>query len=455
MLEEKTHLDRYTVALVTKLRCIIDPKKVIEAVAAEHDPELKWEAETYDDRRFLLRCPSTSIARRLESRGEIDFPAFSASFEPWSNQSADVEGRGRDRWIHGKGLPRSGREETPWLRRGRTLPTSIDCSIFRRKYTVRVETVHGQPPLPWESETTGNPAGATRREEEERQRKGKATVGPLDKDRDIVELTERQKEFGSASAHVTHCDAVHSVRANRDETRRKDVGMPADKAGQVADSDWSQNGAMASNQLSDARQKGVEARQHDSGARHMSLRALDKPGIACTKNRSRPVSDTSETHMKRHARSSRNGGNPMEIFEQHSSHKHVAIMENSPLHDNQPNILQLGLGDSNTCNTHSTKQKANVNRFEEYNDTQADPIPSYPNSNNEEDEDLDDEMAERLEMEIEQEIEDMWQAQLEWEKSQERGEESMVPINPDQAMEGPNEDPGKGDEYTIAEKPSS
>ncbi|KAJ0983348.1 hypothetical protein J5N97_011603 [Dioscorea zingiberensis] len=84
MLEEKTHLDRYTVALVTKLRCIIDPKKVIEAVAAEHDPELKWEAETYDDRRFLLRCPSTSIARGLESRGEIDFPAFSASFEPWS-----------------------------------------------------------------------------------------------------------------------------------------------------------------------------------------------------------------------------------------------------------------------------------------------------------------------------------------------------------------------------------
>ncbi|KAJ0986786.1 hypothetical protein J5N97_005142 [Dioscorea zingiberensis] len=129
-------------------------------------------------------------------------------------------------------------------------------------------------------------------------------------------------------------------------------------------------------------------------------------------------------------------------------------MENSPLHDNQPNIRHLDLGDSNTCNTNSTKQKTNVNRFEEYNDTQADPILIYSNSDNEEVEDLDDEMAERLEREIEQEIEDMWNAQLEWEKRQERGKESTVPIHSDQAMEGPTDESGKGNEHTIEEEPS-
>ncbi|KAJ0969587.1 hypothetical protein J5N97_022464 [Dioscorea zingiberensis] len=82
MMAEKEKLSLCSIALVTKIRGIFNHKKVMEEVATIHEPGLEWKAEEYDDQSYLLYCPSTTITQRLESMGEIDFPAFSATFEP-------------------------------------------------------------------------------------------------------------------------------------------------------------------------------------------------------------------------------------------------------------------------------------------------------------------------------------------------------------------------------------
>ncbi|KAJ0982820.1 hypothetical protein J5N97_011075 [Dioscorea zingiberensis] len=269
ILAEQEQLRRCTIARVSKIRALIDHRRFMTAVAEEHDQKLDWKVEVYDDWSYLIHCPSTDIARTLDSRGEISFPEFTATFEPWSSDTeATGKAVGELRWVHGRGLPlcfrrrnillkllkpvgkmvhlgsREGLRATYFramlrLRRGQKLPTMIDCCLFRQQYLIELEMVDGQPPLPWEQakQEEGNKVKETTtiagdREEEERRRKGKEKMGLLGKDRCTVDRREETGGYGATTEHATPCDAAPRVRIDsREPTTRRTGPMKGVVAG--------------------------------------------------------------------------------------------------------------------------------------------------------------------------------------------------------------------------------
>ncbi|KAJ0972516.1 hypothetical protein J5N97_020475 [Dioscorea zingiberensis] len=158
-------------------------------------------------------------SRELEKRKEITFPEFIVRFEPWS-MDIDPSEKINDeiRWITDEGLPTFGlkidtvarilkpigelvhlavNRPRPIghfcvmlrIRRGKTFPTTINVTILRRKYLVKMALEPGQTPLPWipaperNKKDNAQDEEADRRrkdqaEDDERRRKGKLPVGP-------------------------------------------------------------------------------------------------------------------------------------------------------------------------------------------------------------------------------------------------------------------------------------
>ncbi|KAJ0966800.1 hypothetical protein J5N97_023717 [Dioscorea zingiberensis] len=233
MLMEKEKLRRCIIATVTRAKeGMVGYKAVMAEVAADYESELNWGAEPVDNARVLIWCPSEEIARGLVKRGMMEYTKFIARFELWTSD-IDSTGKSDDeiRWIYGRGLPMYCRKRDTLirilkpvgelvhlgsrdglytshframvrLRRGRRLPAIIDCSIFRAKYSVRIELEKGQPPLPWEPATTKDEVNVSRREDDERRRKGKDPVKPLDENLDkVADMTGRGASYGRGEAH--------------------------------------------------------------------------------------------------------------------------------------------------------------------------------------------------------------------------------------------------------------
>ncbi|KAJ0972804.1 hypothetical protein J5N97_020763 [Dioscorea zingiberensis] len=217
-------------------------------------------------------------------------------------------------------------------------------------------------------------------------------------------------------------------------------------------------------QVGQSQQVATES-QDDSDDRHLSKTSSELHGNVGTKNRQPPVVVSLESQTKRHVSSqyTQPSKKHVAINEQPQSHGQVASEENSHPSHFPPNIIHLDKGDINTCNSNFTNQKSILKHAKETSEIKDVSIPIHSNSDNQEEDDLDDEEAERLEKEIEQEIEDMWQAQLEWEKSQERGEETVAPLptgdDMDQTLESshveaePHDEPHEDADQILEDHP--
>ncbi|KAJ0988263.1 hypothetical protein J5N97_006619 [Dioscorea zingiberensis] len=273
LMAEREVLRRCSVATVVKtLKGLGGSAKVTAAAAELFEPGLDWSSELYDDGRILIHCPSEVVARELEKRKEITFPEFIVRFEPWS-MDIDPSEKINDeiRWITGEGLPTFGRKidtvarilkpigelvhlavNRPRpighfcamlrIRRGKTFPTTINVTILRRKYLVKVALEPGQTPLPWipaperNKKDNAQDEEADRRrkdqaEDDERRRKGKLPVGPEVRDREAPLAGARLEKYGGISEHATRSEAERRVRRRSRDDRDKRDEIPYEAMG--------------------------------------------------------------------------------------------------------------------------------------------------------------------------------------------------------------------------------
>ncbi|KAJ0980298.1 hypothetical protein J5N97_008553 [Dioscorea zingiberensis] len=246
LLAERETLRRCTVATVVKmLKSLGGSDKVLAAAARLFEPGLEWTSELYGDGRILIHCPSETIARELERRGEIAFPEFIVQFAPWSFDIDPAEKSSEEiRWITGEGLPTFGRNidtiarilkpigdlvhlavhRPPLIdhframvriRRGRRFPANIHATILWRKYLVRVAMEHRQTPLPWTPAQTKMGEERTQATDVERWRKGKLPIESVGCDRGISNHGATLEEYGKEVEHATCSGAACNVRRQK------------------------------------------------------------------------------------------------------------------------------------------------------------------------------------------------------------------------------------------------
>ncbi|KAJ0974613.1 hypothetical protein J5N97_016578 [Dioscorea zingiberensis] len=304
------------------------------------------------------------------------------------------------------------------IRRGQKLLTIIECSIFRCLYTTSLEIVSGQPPLPWELEKKEDPAVVGRREKEER-RKGKEQIGLEGKDRSKPEGMEMAEVYSGTLEHAILCDAARAVWARGETRKRMDGLVNRDKTGHMHGPD---------------RRLGQQSRD----ARHMASNLRDKETTSDWRAKPSPrdrqlpvVTNQGKGFSSQETQVSRNDETQVV-----PPCRQVASTEIPPRSDDQinpTNLIYVNQLSSDTSIIKPANETSNVNSNEDLNETNADPIPIYSNSDNQEEDDLDDETTERLEKEIEKEFDDMWLARLEWQESQVIGEAYVEPIQMDPA----------------------
>ncbi|KAJ0986918.1 hypothetical protein J5N97_005274 [Dioscorea zingiberensis] len=110
LVEEVWRLRRYLVVTVVKGFAGLRPhEKVKDEMAPLMAPELKWEANPFEDDKedkILLRCLSEELARKIESMKELTFSGFTVHCDPCTAATnATGKADGELRWITAKGLP--------------------------------------------------------------------------------------------------------------------------------------------------------------------------------------------------------------------------------------------------------------------------------------------------------------------------------------------------------------